>query len=153
MRAVLPAVLLLGLMTGCHEQRAQLGHALSGQPPVIAGTLEGEWVLADLNGGGVPEAGISLRFDPGDQNTSRVSGKSGCNQFTGDWRQTGAALKLGPLASTMMACPAPVMAVEQRFLAVLGAVTSVTYTQGGEAILSAPDGRRLRLRRPPKSAQ
>jgi heat shock protein HslJ len=153
MRIALPALVLLALLPGCREQRQQLGQALSGKPPVIAGSLEGSWVLADLNGGGAPAAEVTLMFDPGDQGTSRVAGKSGCNRFTGGWKQDGQSVTFGPLASTMMACPPPIMEVEQRFLKTLEAVSTVTYTEGGEAILSAPDGRKLRLRRPAKPAE
>lgn len=148
MRRLLPILLALALLPGCREQRQQLGQALSGKPPVIAGTLEGQWELADLNGGGKPAAEITLLFDPGDQNSSRVSGRSGCNRFTGSWQQDGATIRLGPLAGTKMACTPVLMEIEQRFLAALGAVTRVTYTEAGEAILAAPDGRKLLLRRP-----
>lgn len=153
MRILVPALVALSLLPGCRDQRQQLGQALSGKPPVIAGSLEGEWVLADMNGGGKPAANIMLLFDPGDHNTSRVSGSSGCNRFSGGWQQNGATLKLGQFASTMMACPPPAMEIEQRFLATLGAVNNVTYTAAGEAILAAPDGRKLLLRRPPKAAE
>ncbi len=138
----------LGLM-GCNEQRQQLGQALSGEPPVIAGTLEGDWLVADLNGGGAP-AGVTILFDPGDQNTSRVTGSGGCNRFTGAWQQDGATLKLGPIASTMMACDPAKMEVEQRFTATLADVNRVTYTAAGEALLSTADGRKITLRRPPE---
>jgi heat shock protein HslJ len=153
MRILLPALLALALLPGCREQRAQLGQAISGKPPVIAGTLEGNWVLADLNGGGKPAADITLLFDPGDQGTSRVGGGSGCNRFSGPWKQEGATVKLGPFAGTMMACPPAIMEIERRFLTTLGAVTSVTYTAAGEAILATPDGRKLLLRRPVKPAE
>ncbi len=142
------ALAALALIAGCKDQRQQLGQALSGKPPVIAGTLEGAWLVADLNGGGAP-AGVTIQFEAGDQNTSRVTGNSGCNRFVGSWRQNGAALNLGPLASTRMACPAPIMETEQRLLAVLASVNSVTYRPSGEATLATADGRKLTLRRPP----
>lgn len=142
------ALIALALLPGCRAQQAQLKQALSGKPPVIAGSLEGSWQLADLNGGGAPAPSITLAFDGGDQGTSLVAGSGGCNRFTGAWRQEGASLKLGPFAVTRMACPPAAMAVEQRFLDVLGDVTGVTYSEAGEAMLTTNDGRRLRLRRP-----
>lgn len=148
MRTLLLPLLFLALV-GCREQRQELGQAMSGKPPVISGSLEGEWQIADLNGGG-SVAGGNLMFDPGDQGTSRVSGTAGCNRFNGAWKQDGSTLKLGPFASTMMACPPPAMEVEQRVVALLEAVNSVSYTQAGEAILAAPDGRKLKLMRAPK---
>jgi heat shock protein HslJ len=147
MRIALALVLPI-LLAGCAAQRAQLGQALSGKPPEIAGSLEGDWVVADLNGGGAPAGSFTLNFDGGDDNTSRVSGKSGCNRFMGKWQQNGRSLTLGPLGGTMMACEGDVMALEQRFLAVLDAARSVSFTDKGEAVLAAPDGRRLTLKRP-----
>lgn len=148
MRAI-ALVILPGLLAACAAQRAQFVQALSGQPPEIAGSLEGDWVVADLNGGGVPDGSFTLNFDGGDDNTSRVSGKSGCNRFMGRWQQNGRTLKLGPLGGTMMACSDEMMALEQRFLAMLDAVTQVSYTTAGAAVLSAPDGRGLTLKRAP----
>jgi heat shock protein HslJ len=145
-RLILLAALVL--LPGCKAQRDQLGQAMSGKPPVIAGSLEGQWQIADLNGGGAV-AGSELLFDPGDQNTSRLSGTAGCNRITGGWKQDGATLKLGPFASTMMACPEPAMEVERRVVALLEAVTSVTYTADGAAILATADGRKLQLTRKP----
>lgn len=153
MMRMLPAALIgLALLTGCQTQQSQLKQAFSGKPPVIAGSLEGNWQLADLNGGGTPAPAITLTFDGGDQGTSIVAGSGGCNRFTGAWRQDGRTLKLGPFATTNMACAPAVMAVEQRFLAVLADVTRVEYTEAGEAMLTTKDGRRLRLRRPAQAA-
>ena len=47
----------------------------------------------------------------------RVSGSGGCNRVTGGFELDGEKLKLGPMAGTMMACPAG-MEQEQRFLQV-----------------------------------
>jgi len=152
MRLLFASFVILALLPGCREQRSQLKQAISGKPPVIAGSLEGDWLLADLNGGGQPQPAITLTFDGGDQGTSIVAGSSGCNRFTGPWRQDGRSLKLGPFAGTQMACPSAIMVVEQHFLGVLADVTSVTFTEAGDAMLTAPDGRRLRLRRPAPQA-
>jgi heat shock protein HslJ len=101
MRAALLLLFALLALAGCRDQRQQLGQALSGKPPVIAGSLEGEWQIEDLNGGG-PVAQSRLMFDPGDQGTSRLSGTAGCNRFSGNWKQDGATLQLGPMAATRM---------------------------------------------------
>jgi heat shock protein HslJ len=147
MRYALLLAFALLTLAGCREQRQQLGQALSGKPPVIAGSLEGEWRFADLNGGGAVPGGMLL-FDGGDH--GQVSGTAGCNRFNGRWGQADGRLKLGPFAATRMACPPPVMEVEGRVLAVLEAATSVGYTEAGDAILATPDGRRLTLTRAPK---
>ena len=166
LRLLLPVLIVLAT-GGCREQRQQFGQALSGQPPVIAGSLDGDWLVADLNGGGVV-AGVSLRFDTA---PPRISGSSGCNRFAGGWRmavqhagrhQVGQTIRIGPLAATKMACAPAVMDVEKRTLALLQSANSVIFTgpdtwRGtwqdngpGKAILVAPGGRRLTLRRPPQ---
>ena len=138
-------ILALLACTGCREQRQQLGQALSGRPPVIAGTLAGTWQLVDLNGGGTV-AGGAMQFSSDGQ----LSGSAGCNRFGGRWQQAATSLQLGPLVATRMACAAAVMDVEQRVLALLGAVRSVSFSAAGEAVLATPDGRTLRLARPPE---
>lgn len=142
MKWLIPLVVLV-LLPGCREQRDQLKQAMSGRPPVIAGTLAGDWQLADLNGGGAPSPAISLRFD-----AAVLAGSGGCNRFTAPWQQDGRALAVGALAVTRMACAPAVMAVEQRFLSVLGDVDSLVFSETGEAMLATKDGRRLRLQRP-----
>lgn len=142
-------LILPALLAACTPQRALMGQALSGKPPEIAGTLAGDWVVADLNGGGALPGSFTLNFGSADGGGARVSGKSGCNRFMGGWVQDGPTLKLGPLGGTMMACEGDVAELEQRFLAVLGAVAAVRFTADGRAELRAPDGRRLTLKRPP----
>lgn len=143
---------LLGLtllMTGCKKEVA----LVKGEPPVITGTLEsGPWLVEDINGGGIPDnTRVDITFDrsidSGDAGTSAVTGRSGCNRYRGGWTQTGTTLKLGPLAGTMMACPPAQMETERKFLDTLAAVTSVIWQTDGAAILKAPDGRQLKIRR------
>jgi heat shock protein HslJ len=55
----------------------------------------------------------------------RVSGNSGCNRFTGAYEiAEDGSIKIGPLASTRMACPEPEMAAETKFFAILDEVRS-----------------------------
>ena len=53
-------------------------------------------------------------------------------------------MRIEQAATTKMACPAPVMEQEQRFLAALGAVT--TYRREGDRLLLLDGGGRVRLR-------
>ena len=144
MRLMLMAGVALAL-TGCARELA----LVKGEMPVIAGSLEGgPWQVEDLNGGGVIETPrLVMTFDPGDQGTSRVSGVSGCNRFSGRWRQDGATVALGPLTATRKGCAPALMQLETKFLATLGAVTAVNYDETGAAFLKAPDGRVITLRR------
>ena len=147
----LPAVLIvIGLigLSGCAKEVA----LVKGEMPKLGGSLEGgPWLVEDLNGGGVPD-GVRLdaTFEPGDQNTSMVFGASGCNRFRGGWQQTGATVKFGPLAGTMMACEPAKMDTERKFLQTMEAVTTVSFDATGAALLKAPDGRAVKLRREKK---
>lgn len=50
----------------------------------------------------------------------RIGVQGGCNQLSGGWRlDPGNQLKVGPLASTMMACEAPLMAADKAMSEVL----------------------------------
>lgn len=149
----LPILMIVMLLAGCTKERQQMRQALSGKPPVIAGSLEGEWLVADLNGGGAPGPRMRLKFEGGDHGTSSVSGSTGCNRFQARWQQDGAKLALTMGAVTMRACEPGPTEIEGRFLALLPAITDVTYTEAGEAILTAPDGRRMLLKRLPAPAQ
>jgi heat shock protein HslJ len=46
----------------------------------------------------------------------KVFGDSGCNRFTGGYTTKGGHITIGPLASTLMACPDPQMKAEFTFL-------------------------------------
>jgi heat shock protein HslJ len=48
-----------------------------------------------------------------------VSGKGGCNQYTGTYTEADGTLTFGPLASTMMMCDDAAMAVETAYFAAL----------------------------------
>jgi heat shock protein HslJ len=144
MKPALAALLLLPLLAGCQNERRQLGQALSGQPPVVAGSLIGRWTMADLNGGGAVAGGM-LEFSAGS-----VAGTAGCNRLSGRWQENGATLTVGPLAATRMACAPAAMQIEQRVLALLAGPLTVKHDGnqnegGGGVTLIAADGRRLRL--------
>jgi heat shock protein HslJ len=58
-----------------------------------------------------------------------VFGDSGCNRFTGGYTVKGDRITIGPLASTMMACPQPQMDAEATFLFKLQAAVSYHATK------------------------
>ena len=141
------AVLALLAVAGCASIDSHVNEGkrlVRGEEPVIAGTLAGgPWLVEDINGGGVIDAArLDLTFADG-----RVSGKSGCNSYGGDWQQNAATIKLGPFRVTRMACAPAVMVMEGKFLAALEAVTIVSFEKSGAALLKAPDGRVIKIRR------
>jgi len=106
-------------------------------------TLVGpRWMLARIGDQPVAPA-------PGDRNPylqfaegGRLSGDGGCNRLTGAYKQDGAAMTIGPVGRTMMACIGPAMDTEQRFVGVLEQVkawsidgATLTLTDGTMPLL------------------
>lgn len=75
-----------------------------------------------------------------------VFGSGGCNRFSGRLTLTGEGLSIGPLATTMMACPEPVMAAEQAFFGALARVDRFDIAADGILRLLAADAEVLRAR-------
>lgn len=146
------AALLLAtlVLAGCAREVDLVTGVVKGVEPVIAGSLDGgPWLVEDLNGGGVIDnARLDLTFDRDSAAPAgRVTGRSGCNRFSGAWHQTGATVRLGPLAGTRMMCPPALMALEAKFLAALEAAVQVRFDPTGAAFLEAADGRVIKMRR------
>jgi heat shock protein HslJ len=78
------------------------------------------WQVEDIAGGGVIDRSpATVEFpEPG-----RVAGNASCNRYMGGYEQDGEKLAFGNLAGTLMACPEPLMAQEQRFHQAMGQVT------------------------------
>jgi heat shock protein HslJ len=102
------------------------------------GTLEGtQWRLSTFDKAGTPTqvpAGVVVdaRFASG-----RVAGSSGCNVYSGPAPVTGASIKIGPVASTLMACAGPAAEVESDYLAALSKVASFTATSDSLTLYDA----------------
>jgi heat shock protein HslJ len=95
------------------------------------GDLEGvSWVLVSYRGTNgsteqVPsEAEVTARFESG-----TVAGNGGCNAYTGPYTLSGSDLAVGPVASTKMACPSPLNALEQAYFTNLEAAAAFTADQ------------------------
>ena len=110
----------------------------SAAAPTLEGTL---WKLtaytgADGKSASVPAAVEATATFAG----GRVSGSTGCNQYTARYDLNGQKLTVGPAAATRMACPSPVSDVETAFLAGLAGVT--TYSIDGTTLkLLSRDGK------------
>jgi putative lipoprotein len=92
----------------------------SGYTPLFGTT----WRLTELNGKPPAEAtGKNFAQLVLDESQNRYSGSSGCNRLTGTIELKGDSLSFGAGASTMMACPEPLMTQEQSFTKMLQSVT------------------------------
>lgn len=83
------------------------------------GSVVGDWKTSTL---GVKQ---TITFDK----DGTVFGSAGCNRFTGGYSVDGDSIKIGPLASTMMACEQPKMDAEAIFLNKLNAAVSYQATK------------------------
>jgi len=74
------------------------------------------WTLAELPGHAAPTyQPATLRFSEG-----RAQGTDGCNRYTAPYEATGGSFRVsGNIVGTRMACPAPVMAQAEAYLAAL----------------------------------
>ena len=72
-------------------------------------------------------AGTTLTAEFGKD--GNLSGNSGCNTYNGTYTVTGDQIKIGPLATTRMACPQEIMDQETQYLAALQ--TAATYRVEG----------------------
>lgn len=71
--------------------------------PVDPAALEGTWSDAEVDGYELAGT-LTMTFEDG-----RVAVEGGCNNLMGPYELDGDQLTAGPLASTMMACPDPLM--------------------------------------------
>jgi heat shock protein HslJ len=117
----------------------------SGDPLVFVAevqSLDGSWQVNGFNNGrdavvGLKgDAPITLSFEKG-----ALSGDSGCNTFRGTYAVDGQSVKIGPLATTRMACAEDVMKQEREFLAALASATTWSV-EGGTLDMHRADGQR-----------
>jgi len=130
-------------LSGCCRVPAQ---AAGGSAPA---RLDGAaWRLTELSG--VQSAAlakldrpVALRLESG-----RLSGFAGCNNFSGSYALTGDQLKIGPVASTQMACPEPGSSIESAFHKALSG--TLRYAVDGDHLTATTaSGDTLRFQREP----
>lgn len=80
------------------------------------------WVVESLNDSPLVETTvISAEFTE----DGKVSGTAGCNSYSGTYTTSGSEIEIKqPMASTMMACPEPVMNQETKYFQALAAAKS-----------------------------
>ena len=97
--------------------------ASGAQPKAPPNLLNTEWLLEDLAGRGVLDRIQATLAFPG---PNKVAGNGSCNRFMGAAEISGESIKLGPLASTMMACPDAVSNQERAYLKALEGAERIT---------------------------
>lgn len=90
-------------------------------------TLDGEYSIHQINGSITSLTDLTINFD---NNTKTISGYSGCNRFSGAYEINGNTLKIGPLASTKMACTQERDSIESQLLNTLAKINAYEYLDG-----------------------
>jgi len=105
----------------------------------LAGT---SWSVVNINNGRQAVVGmvsgstVTMAFDT----AGRVSGTTGCNQYTAAYRAEGDTLRLSSVAATRMACADPAVdEQEQAFLRALKSVATLGF-EGDHLVLRQKDG-------------
>lgn len=108
------------------------------QPTALTGT---KWTATMINTGTgavsslVNGTEVTALFDA----KGTVSGKGGCNNYNGPFTLDGSNIKIGPVASTMMACEEAVSKQEMAYFKALGNATTYSI-QSDKLELRSADG-------------
>ena len=109
------------------------------QPSSLAGT---SWSVVNINNGRQAVVGmvsgstVTMAFDT----AGRVSGTTGCNQFTAAYSANGDTLRFSSVAATRMACADPAVdKQEQEFLRALESVATLGF-EGDRLVLRQANG-------------
>ena len=140
LRPVIAALAALFVIAACDA-------SLSAAPsdPAAAIDPSGEWQLAEGTVDGQPlvlrdDAPITFIVEG-----SRVSGRSACNQYFGEFTVVDGTVRLSGLGGTEMACEEPIMSLEAAYMGSLAKVDS-SRLDGETLVLSGP-GVQLRFER------
>jgi putative lipoprotein len=139
----IPGLILVGIALMCLAACSLMQPSSPSTPKVDL--VGGTWALEDIDGAGVvDDAQSTLEFGP----DGRVSGRGGCNRYSGNVEVKGASIVVGELISTKMACAPALMDQETKFLAALQATRTYRMNEDNKLVLSDATGRqRLRFSR------
>ncbi len=96
-----------------------------------------DWLAQSIAGVAVPNPErVTLSLANG-----TVSGRGGCNQYSGPVEFGNGRIKIGPLISTKMACTeSGLMQLEQKFLGALQSASAYTVSVHPELTITTTDG-------------
>ncbi len=128
LQPLIAALTTATLMTAC---------TLPAAPPAPL-TVLGAWRIAQARSEPILDRSRA-RLDFGGD--GRLSGHTSCNVLNGSYTQDGAAMKIGPLATTRMACPELQREQEDRILTALELVATARVRPDGLLELRDAEGR------------
>jgi heat shock protein HslJ len=101
-----------------------------------------EWLVS----GGIDVPGWESVVPSATFAEDRVAGSTGCNRFTAEYTLDGAALEIGPIASTRMACIPPADQVERAYLDALSRVAGWRLDNSDLVLVDGDGAELLRYR-------
>ena len=115
--AMLSLLLLLTPVVSAQENLWALNAGeLTGDAATTSDLAGTSWTLTTLGGkAGPPDPVITANFNE----DGSLTGSAGCNFYMTTYKVSGNTIAVGQLASTMMACPEPIMAQEAAYLKAL----------------------------------
>lgn len=101
------------------------------------------WLVEDINQHGIIDnAHVTLILSE----DGRISGKSGCNNYSGRYILTGNKLTvIPPMISTRMMCAPALMQLESEYIAVLSEAEKVELSSIGALVLTSQSGKTITL--------
>jgi heat shock protein HslJ len=99
-----------------------------------------QWVAVEIDGAPTGNNRSTLIFD----SETHAAGSTGCNRYFATVTLAAQSVRFGPVGSTRMACEAPFMDQEDRFVTALDAVRA--HRIEGATLVLVDDGGRTRLR-------
>ncbi len=108
-------------------------------PETLANT---NWTIVAINGAAVSGDRYQMQFE-----ANRLSGRAGCNNFSGPYSVGSDGLQAGPLMMTRMACPGPAMTHERAVADILRGRVRLYYPDGDTLLMRGAAGGEIRLRR------
>ena len=97
------------------------GRQMAQQKDSMPSLIGPQWRPVKVDGEGLADHGemfVQFAEDGG------ISGHGGCNRFFGSLESTDDGFSVGPLGSTRMACPEPIMDLEMAFIAAVQKMSS-----------------------------
>ena len=121
------------LLTACSTfQNAAMNESTS--------LYEHDWVLVTMDGKApVEQSRVTMRLESPEEGKGRIFGDASCNRYFGMYAIDQNRVEIGQLASTLMACPDPMMKQEQAFLSDLEKVTLLEQ-DGSSLVLTDESG-------------
>jgi heat shock protein HslJ len=131
MRMYWSATIVLAL--ACAQGRQAASEPDTAQPSLQVDLGGTAWRLSNIGGQSALEGVEATLSFP---NPGRAAGRASCNQFFGAVAIDGAAIRFSSLGTTRMACDAPIMSQEQRYLQALQ--SAERFTVAGDTLVVHP---------------